>query len=362
MTIVIAVSSEVLERDGLFLIGVGAVVIVVAQFIWGSPRGLDGTPMGVGRPAERLGWTLNVVGAALVAGGSILVLIGNWPSFWFYISMAAGLVLATAAGYSWTGRGKDSSSRLSGRALPFFAGVALVGALALIILELAVDPVRDWTADRPVLVGVVSAALLVAPVLYFVEEAVRRRQAAQWRTTAARAVETYIWTAGTFHDRFTVVYQPAAAERLGRPTNDYRDDMLELAVEHPDFFLPVVGSLARDEGNHVGQVTLAAVPAMALYPPLASYIDRFHACNDTLRQIADQCYAIEFLRHNLGGERDAAAQEGLRNAASKIVDLHFARQRMLADIRLDLEGIEGVNPPAISQAHDTLLDDAMRSS
>lgn len=101
---------------------------------------------------------------------------------------------------------------------------------------------------------------------------------------------------------------------------------------------------------------------MALYPPLASYIDRFHACNDTLRQIADQCYAIEFLRYSLGGDRDAAAREGLRTAASRIVDLHYARQEMLADIRLDLEQVEGVNPPAIAEAHDALLANANGSS
>jgi hypothetical protein len=304
----------------------------------------------------------NAVGAALVAGGSVLILIGNWPSFWFLISVAAGLVLAIAAGYWVTGRPKNRSSRLADRPLLVAAVLALVGATTLGTLELMLDDVRDWTADRPVLVGVVSAALLVAPVFYFVEEVVRRRQATQWRTTAARAVETYIWTAGTFHERFVAVYLPAAAERLGRPTSDYRTDLQELAVEHPDFFLPVLGSIARDESNHAGQVTLSAVPAMALYPPLASYINRFHACDDTLRQIADQCYAIEFLRHSLGGPHDAAAKEGLRNAASKIVDLHHARQRMLVDIRLELEQIEDVNPPAISAAHDALLDDATKSS
>lgn len=31
---------------------------------------------------------------------------------------------------------------------------------------------------------------------------------------------------------------------------------------------------------------------------------------------------------------------------------------MLVDIRLDLEQIEGVNPPAIAEAHDALLDNA----
>ena len=113
MTMVAAVSSEVLERDGLFLVGVGAVVIVVAQLIWGAPRGLDRTPMGVGRPSERFGWTLNAVGAALVAGGSALIVIGNWPSFWFSISVAAGLVLLTGVGYWLTGRRKNRFKPIS---------------------------------------------------------------------------------------------------------------------------------------------------------------------------------------------------------------------------------------------------------
>jgi hypothetical protein len=206
-----------------------------------------------------------------------------------------------------------------------------------------------------VLVGVVSAGLLVAPIFYFVEAVVRRRQAEQWRTTAARAVETYMWTANSFNDRFVEVYLPAAAQRLGRPTSDYRADLEELAVAHPDFFMPTLGALAREESNHVGQVTLSAIPAMALYPPLAPYIDRFHACDDTLRRIADQCHAIEFLRQMLGGDSDAAAKRGLREAASKIVDLHHARQEMLVEIRLELEQSEDVSPPAIAEAHDVLL-------
>ena len=362
MKIVSAVNSALLESDGLFLVGVGALVIVVAQLIWGAPRGLDGTQMSQGRRAERLGWTLNAVGAAFVAAGSALILVGNWPSLWFATPALAVLLLFTAGGYWLTGRRKDRSNRLEGHTFLVIAVLASLCAAGLSTLELTVDDVRDWTADRPVFVGVVSAALLVAPILYFVDELVRKRQAAQWRTTAARAVETYIWSAGTFHERFVTVYMPIAEKRLGRPTSDYRTDMQELAVEHPDFFLPVLGSMARDESNRVSQLTLTAVPAMALYPPLTPYIDRFHACDDTLRRIADQCYAIEFLRHNLGGTHDAAAKEGLRTAASQIVDLHYARQEMLVDIRLELEQIDGVNPLAIAAAHDALLDHANGSS
>src|SRR4051812_18731192 len=102
MTTVLAVSSDLVEQDGLFLVGVGAVVVVLAQLIWGAPRGLDGMRMAVGRPRERLGWALSVVGAFLLAVGSVLVAIGNWPHLWLLLATAGAIIVLTLAGWWWS--------------------------------------------------------------------------------------------------------------------------------------------------------------------------------------------------------------------------------------------------------------------
>lgn len=99
---VVAHSSVALTHDGLALLAVSAILLAVGLLVQGMPRGLNGTPMGRPRPEERKGWTISLAGAIGVVAGSVLVLIGNWPSVGFVVTAVVGLALVAAAAY-WGG-------------------------------------------------------------------------------------------------------------------------------------------------------------------------------------------------------------------------------------------------------------------
>lgn len=104
--ILLAASGEVLERDGLALVGAGAILLVLGLLITDVPRGLDGTRMAGARPRERWGWALSVTGAIAVAAGSVFVLIGNWPSTEFVVAITAIAIVILTAAYRWSGPGR----------------------------------------------------------------------------------------------------------------------------------------------------------------------------------------------------------------------------------------------------------------
>lgn len=74
--------THYLQSDGLWLLSLGALILVAALVAGGPPRGMDGTPMASGRPNERLAWALNTAGASSAVAGSVLLLIGNFPTRW----------------------------------------------------------------------------------------------------------------------------------------------------------------------------------------------------------------------------------------------------------------------------------------
>ncbi len=137
---------------------------------------------------------------------------------------------------------------------------------------------------------------------------------------------------------------------------DYREGLQRFAAEHPHFFIQKLAPVAEQESNRLGALTLAAVPAMSMYDPLSDYLDRIVECNDLLRQLTDKCYAIEFLRAHLRSKKEERARALIAKYADEVVDLHFAFQSKLGDLRLQLAAVEGVNPLAISGTHDELDD------
>jgi hypothetical protein len=102
-----------MQSDGLWLLALGALILVAALIAAGPPRGLDGTRMAGGRPNERLAWALNIAGAASVVTGSALLLIGNFPTNWvLWVSLAAVVVIL---GIGWL-----ISAHSFARRLPFW--------------------------------------------------------------------------------------------------------------------------------------------------------------------------------------------------------------------------------------------------
>lgn len=101
-----------LESDGLWLLALGALILIGALIAAGPPRGLNGMRMGEGRPGERLAWSLNIAGAASVVTGSTLVLIGNFPTNWVLGVSVAAVVLILVIG--WFASGHRIARKLPG--------------------------------------------------------------------------------------------------------------------------------------------------------------------------------------------------------------------------------------------------------
>jgi hypothetical protein len=97
---VLASEAEIgeLERDGLWLIAVGALIVGLSLFVQGPQRGLTGRPVGaVSTHRDRFLFAAGVSGALLVALGSVLVMIGTFPDLWVVIASLVGVAIAVCA-------------------------------------------------------------------------------------------------------------------------------------------------------------------------------------------------------------------------------------------------------------------------
>lgn len=101
-----------LQSDGLWMLALGALLLIAALIAAGPPRGLDGTRMEEGRPSDRLAWSLNIAGATSVVAGSTLVLIDDFPTNWvLWVSLAAvGLIVVIG----WIVSGRRIARRFPG--------------------------------------------------------------------------------------------------------------------------------------------------------------------------------------------------------------------------------------------------------
>lgn len=84
-----------LEVIGLWLIGVGAAVAMVGLVIQ-TPRGLDGTPMGIASRRTRAGYAASAGGAAWSAVGGIFVAAENVPTWGGWLVLSLFVIAATA--------------------------------------------------------------------------------------------------------------------------------------------------------------------------------------------------------------------------------------------------------------------------
>jgi hypothetical protein len=82
------------ERDGLWLIAVGAASSAVQVAVQGPLAGLSGRPVGgVSTPRDRIAFAFGFVGALLVGSGSALVAFAHLPRWWVALSAAAGALV-----------------------------------------------------------------------------------------------------------------------------------------------------------------------------------------------------------------------------------------------------------------------------
>jgi hypothetical protein len=93
-----------LQSDGLWFLALGALMLIGALIAAGPPRGLDGMRMAQGRTNERIAWSLKLAGTGSVITGSILLLIGNFPTDWVLWVSGAAVVLILGIGWVVSGR------------------------------------------------------------------------------------------------------------------------------------------------------------------------------------------------------------------------------------------------------------------
>jgi hypothetical protein len=87
-----------LERDGLWLIAVGALIVGGSLFAQGPLRGPSGRPQGaVSDARDRFLFACAVSGALLVALGSFLVVVAAMPDVWIVVASFVGVVGAVYA-------------------------------------------------------------------------------------------------------------------------------------------------------------------------------------------------------------------------------------------------------------------------
>jgi hypothetical protein len=105
-------SGSGLERDGLWLIAVGALLIVIALLVGGHQGGLGGRPVGrQGTRRDRMVYAVTAAGACLVAVGSIIVAVKAFPAWWVVVVTVAGGGLAVWLFAAWRLRVDSGSSR-----------------------------------------------------------------------------------------------------------------------------------------------------------------------------------------------------------------------------------------------------------
>jgi hypothetical protein len=233
--------------------------------------------------------------------------------------------------------------------------VVLFGIVAA-ALELSFEWMRDWTAARPVLVGIASALVVVTPAALSIERFIAAREARRWRHTAIGGIETYMWRANRFNDRF-IKFLLDADDRVRKPSEEQAlYPMLQRIAERAPAVYEQLFQIAGDEADANGHVALSAVPAMALYPPLASFVDRLWDIQQYLRDIQDECLAIAFLGAHQGTPKGEAARKIQLDSTKAIGDLSHRRQHALIDLRIDLEQLDEVDVPAVSMVQDLLYD------
>lgn len=105
-------SGSGLARDGLWLVAVGALLIVMAILVGGHQGGLGGRPVGrQGTRRDRMVYAVTAVGACLVAVGSVIVAVKAFPTWWVVVVTVASAGLAVWVFAAWRLRVDSGRSR-----------------------------------------------------------------------------------------------------------------------------------------------------------------------------------------------------------------------------------------------------------
>jgi len=93
-------SRHTLGGDGLWLIAVGAILLMVQVVMAGPQTGLSGRWVGPhSKPLDRAVYAIAAAGATLVAFGSILVAIASFPRWYVWAITAIGAILIACVAY-----------------------------------------------------------------------------------------------------------------------------------------------------------------------------------------------------------------------------------------------------------------------
>jgi hypothetical protein len=97
-------SAEELTSDGVWLIGVGALLVMIHVLRAGPQRGLEGIRMAGSSTGDRVFFAIGGTGALLVAVSSLLVAVADRPRALVIFLTAAGAVAAWLVLFARSGR------------------------------------------------------------------------------------------------------------------------------------------------------------------------------------------------------------------------------------------------------------------
>jgi hypothetical protein len=210
------------------------------------------------------------------------------------------------------------------------AAVGVAGALAawLVVMEWADDDWESFFTRHPLLTGLISGGLLLAPLLLVVERSLGRRalraekareerEQERLRKPALNAIDTFRQVAtpigALFHEALWRAVERTPTPGKGKPVEEL---VPLLARVHPTGFADVESQLRRESAVS-GARAADAVAMLALYPPMSELAERCTAVQEATNEMADRCGEL-------------AASQSTDDAIAALVAAYERRAELLA--------------------------------
>lgn len=237
--------------------------------------------------------------------------------------------------------------------------VSAVIGIALVAFEAPDGGFQDFWKNHALLAGLVSGGLILAPVLYVFEQAAQRREREQeqrlaeriqrenaererlererWKRPAVRSIATRC-SAAQLADRRFVDELIRSVEQTGDPGlgREPSELITVLATGNSQAF----GDLAVI--LHEGELeadTAAALSAVALYPPISTFVASLEEIQQTTAEMAAACEQI-------AGAGGNAVEDDVTRLAADV----RRRQRLLADLAAAVGTELAPSPAPVLQA------------
>lgn len=274
-----------LEGCGLFVLAVGAVLLILGLFASGPPSGLNGMRMAGSSTKHALGWSSYMTGSLLVLAGSVLTAWAERPTTILVLSTAAAVVGLLAAGFFYAKRSGSVTDprRLTKKRTWAGIGLFLVAIVVFAVagVELLDKGFREWTVERPVAVGVFLAIVTAAAVTLGLETVLRQRAQKRWWPSACRSAEAFLAKADTFHRELTPVVLAEIGEQI-RSGTSYENALRLLAQDEPVFFSPELQTKLDGAAQGIAEFATIVTGTLIRFNDRADLADEFWSIQEKM--------------------------------------------------------------------------------